>query len=292
MGNSPLNMEFLSMKRKPTVSTASSSLRTSAYDSLLPKKIRFDATGENSFTGDFSLHSMPKRNTDSMAQSLKGAKIDVTSQLEQKLAEKQASILELQQKIIQIEMKLNESLTEKDQLKYDLSNIQDVCKTKVRHYEDKIEDLQIEIKQLHLKIDQLSKENQSKKEAMEQLKLGFSEEKLTFSKQSALIEQKLVEMELEHESQIRELKKKLENVTWESNKNKLEAEEAQNQLKLKERVVVPCNHESVIEQQRQVILEMENALFTQRTLSSQSQEAKLAKIPQVLKVINLRHFTH
>jgi len=46
-------------------------------------------------------------------------------------------------------------------------------------------------------------------------------------------------------------------------------------------VTAPCNHEAVIEQQQQVIQEMENALFSQRTAFSQSHEAKLAKIPQM-----------
>ena len=137
-------MEFLSMKRKPASSAVSSaSLRT--YDSFLPKKIRFDSsvTGENSFTGESSI--FPKRNVaESYSQSLnQSAKVDVAAQYEQKLSEKQANILELQQKIIQTEMKLNNVVTAKDQLEHDMSNLKEKCKIKIKHYEDKIEDLNV-----------------------------------------------------------------------------------------------------------------------------------------------------
>jgi hypothetical protein len=74
----------------------------------------------------------------------------------------------------------------------------------------------------------------------------------------------------------------LENALLKVSQYQMEAEEAKNQLKLKERVVSPSsNHQVVIEQQSQVILEMQNALFAQRTTFSQSQEAKLSRIPQV-----------
>ncbi len=277
-------MDFLSMKRKPASSAASTSLRTSTFaDSFLPKKIRFDnsATGENSFTGDFSYLS--KRNlADSFSQSAsKSMKTDVTAQFEQKLSEKQAKILELQQKIIQIEMKFNDSLTAKNQLENDLSSIKDASKSKVKHYEDKIEDLQFEIKHLHHKFEELARENQLKKEKMEQLKLVCAEEKLLYSKELAGAEQKILDVQVEHELKVRKLEQSLENALWESSKHQLEAEEAKNQLKIREKVASPCNHQSVIEQQRQVILEMENALFAQRASFSQSQEAKLARIPQV-----------
>lgn len=137
-------MDFLSMKRKPTsMAVSTSSLRPSTLDSFLPKKIRFDSSvaGENSFTGESSL--FPKRSVaESFSQSLnKSTKIDVGAQYEQKLSEKQANILELQQKIIQTEMKLNNVVTAKDQLEHDLSNLKETCKTKVKHYEDKIDDL-------------------------------------------------------------------------------------------------------------------------------------------------------
>jgi predicted amino acid-binding ACT domain protein len=141
-------MEFLSMKRKPaSMAVSTSSLRTSTLDSFLPKKIRFDSsvTGENSFTGESSLFS--KRNAaESFSQSLnKSTKLDVGAQYEQKLSEKQANILELQQKIIKTEMKLNNFVTAKDQLEHDLSNLKETCKTKVKHYEDKIDDLYVSL---------------------------------------------------------------------------------------------------------------------------------------------------
>ena len=268
------------MKRKPASGAAS--LRTSQFESYLPKKIRFDssATGENSFTGDFSL--LPKR-AESFSQSIgKPSKVDLASQYEQKLSEKQAKIIELQQKITQSEMKINDLITANNRLEHNLSNVKDACNSKVKHHEDKIEDLQIEMKHLHYKFEQLSRENQMKKESMEQLKLACAEEKLSYSKGLTGSEQKIIDMQVEYETKIRNLEQSLENARWEANKNQLEAEEAKSQLKLKEKVASPCNHQGVIEQQRQVILEMENALFTQRTSFSQSQEAKLARIPQVL----------
>ena len=53
--------------------------------------------------------------------------------MSQKLSEKQANILELQQKIIQTEMKLNNVVTAKDQLEHDMSNLKEKCKIKIKH---------------------------------------------------------------------------------------------------------------------------------------------------------------
>ena len=133
------------MKRKPASSAVSTtSLRASRLDSFLPKKIRFDSsvTGENSFTGESSLFS--KRNVAESYSSLnKSTKVDVAAQYEQKLSEKQANILELQQKIIQTEMKLNNVVTARDQFEHEMSDLKELCKTKIKHYEDKIEDLHV-----------------------------------------------------------------------------------------------------------------------------------------------------
>lgn len=141
----PLNMEFLSMKRKPASGTVPTALRTSTFDSLLPKKMRFDSSvaEENSYTAESS--SFARRSVaDSHSQSYnKSAKADMTAQYEQKLSEKQAKILELQQKIIQAEMKFNTLLTTKDELDHGLSDVKDTCKTKIKHYEDEIENLQV-----------------------------------------------------------------------------------------------------------------------------------------------------
>ena len=51
---------------------------------------------------------------------------------------------------------------------------------------------------------------------------------------------------------------------------------------LESNVAPSCDHESVMKQQRQVIVAMDNALFAQRSTNSASQEAKLARIPQVI----------
>jgi hypothetical protein len=50
---------------------------------------------------------------------------------------------EMEQKIIQTEMKLNNVVTAKDQLEHDMSNLKETCKIKIQHYEDKIEDLNV-----------------------------------------------------------------------------------------------------------------------------------------------------
>ena len=142
----------------------------------------------------------------------------------------------------------------------------------------------MEIKQLHLRNEHMSKENLLKKEAVEHLKLAFAEEKLSCSQELAESEQKIIDLQLGYEEKIKELENNLENALLKASKYQMEAEEAKHQLKLKETVLSPSssNHlQVVIEQQRQVILEMENALFAQRTTFSQSQEAKLARIPQV-----------
>jgi len=117
---------------------------------------------------------------------------------------------------------------------------------------------------------------------MEQLKLLFAEEKLSCSKELAVSEQKIIDIQQGYEEKIKGLELNLENALLKASQYQMEAEEANNQLKLKERVVSPSStHQVVIEQQRQVILEMQNALFAQRATFSQSQEAKLARIPQV-----------
>lgn len=291
----PLNMEFLSMKRKPASSAVTTAMRTSTFDSHLPKKMCFDSSvaEEISVTADSSSFAR-KGVADSYSQSYnKPTKVDMTAQYEQKISEKQAKVLELQQKIIQTEMKFNTLLTTKDQLDHDLSNLKDTCRTKIKHYEDKIENLQIEIKQLHLKNDRLAKENIFTKEAMDQLKLACAEEKISCNKELSRVEQKMIDMQLECEDKIRGLEKNLEKALWEANKHQMEAEEAKNQLKLKERVASsPSDHITVIEQQRQVILEMENALFAQRATFSQSQEAKLTRIPQLEKELAHLHATN
>ncbi|KAK4017901.1 hypothetical protein OUZ56_033892 [Daphnia magna] len=141
----PLNMEFLSMKRKPASSAVATAMRTSTFDSHLPKKMCFDSSvaEEISVTADSSSFAR-KGVADSYSQSYnKPTKVDMTAQYEQKLSEKQAKVLELQQKIIQTEMKFNTLLTTKDQLDHDLSNLKDTCRTKIKHYEDKIENLQV-----------------------------------------------------------------------------------------------------------------------------------------------------
>ena len=86
------------------------------------------------------------------------------------------------------------------------------------------------------------------------------------------------------EEEISRLKRDLESAQWESRKLHLEAEEKQSEIQiLKTRLVAPsCDYESVVEQQRRVIVAMENALFTQGSTTTSSQEAKLARILQVI----------
>lgn len=276
-------MNFLGFKRKTAnTSSASASIHTPAADPFLPKRIRFDASavGDNSILNDMSIVSR-KTLQDSLNQSQKVCKVDQTAQWENKLAEKQARIVELQQKIIQMEMKLKETETMKGKLEFDVDSMKDFSRMKTKHLEEKIEDLQTEIRQLIQKNELLSKENVKKAETLKQLKLLLEEQKLAYDKEAATSEQKLIDIQSKLEDEVKKLKRSLEDAIWEASKRRAEVEEVKEQLKLKEKTVTECNHQVLIEQQQQVIVEMENALFAQRTTFAQSQEAKLAKIPQV-----------
>lgn len=276
-------MNFLNFKRKTAnTSAASAAMRTPAVDPYVAKRIRFDssAVGDSSLLSDMSVLSR-KPLQDSMNQSLKNTKAEHTAQLENKLAEKQAKIVELQQKVINMEMKLQDAETKKEKLEFDVDDMKDSAQLKTKHLEEKIEDLRVEIRQLLGKNELISKENMTKRENLEKLKLSFAEEKLAHGKEIANFEQKLVDIQLKYEVEVKDLKRNLEDAIWEASKRRAEAQEAKEQLKLKEKAVVQCNHQEMIDQQQQVIVEMENALFAQRTAFAQSQEAKLAKIPQV-----------
>jgi len=286
MTDTPLNMEFLGMKRKPAGTAASSSSAApKAMDSVLPKRIRFDNTGDlSSLTADYSGIFSGRRQ---VHDSISSSKLDISAaQSERQMAEKQAKIIDLQQKVVQLEMKLSESESSKEQLKITTKEVKEACAKKLKVTEDKIEDLKAELKHTQLKVDQLTCENQQKAETIQELKLSLSEDKLAFGRELADNEQLTTELQTSYEEQISRLRTLLLEAESQSTKFKTDAEEAQSQLReavAKITVNTPsCDHQSIIEQQSQVIEEMQNALFAQRATFSQSQEAKLARIPQVI----------
>lgn len=282
MTDTPLNMEFLGMKRKPAGTAASSSSAApKALDSVLPKRIRFDNTGDlSSLTSDYSGIFSGRRQ---VHDSISSSRLDISAaQSERQVAEKQAKIIDLQQKVVQLEMKLSESESSKEQLKMTSKEVKEACAKKLKVYEDKIEDLKTELKQVQLKVDRLTSENQQKAEMIQELKLAGSEEKLAFGRELADNEQLTVELQTTYEEKIRELRIMLQEAESQSIRFQTDAEEARSQLKEAQSQVPPsCDHQRIIDQQSQVIEEMQNALFAQRTSFSQSEEAKLARIPQV-----------
>ena len=286
MTDTPLNMEFLGMKRKPagTAASSSSAAQNKPLDSVLPKRIRFDNTGDlSSLTGDYSGIFAGRRQ---VHDSISTSRLDISAaQSERQMAEKQAKIIDLQQKVVQLEMQLSESESSKEQLKMTTKEVKEACTKKLKVYEDKIEDLKAELKQVQLKVDRLTSENHQKAELVQELKLAVSEEKLAFGRELADNEQLTVELQTTYEEQIRELRNMLHEAEKQIFKFETDAEEARSQLRDAQAQVLPpsCDHQSVIDQQSQVIEEMQNALFAQRTTFSQSQEAKLARIPQVFK---------
>lgn len=288
MTDTPLNMEFLGMKRKPagTAASSSSAAQNKPLDSVLPKRIRFDNTGDlSSLTGDYSGIFAGRRQ---VHDSISTSRLDISAaQSERQMAEKQAKIIDLQQKVVQLEMQLSESESSKEQLKMTTKEVKEACAKKLKVYEDKIEDLKAELKQVQLKVDRLTSENHQKAELIQELKLAVSEEKLAFGRELADNEQLTVELQTTYEEQIRELRNTLHEAEKQIFKFETDAEEARSQLRDVQAQVLPpsCDHQSVIDQQSQVIEEMQNALFAQRTTFSQSQEAKLARIPQMEKEI-------
>ena len=268
-------MDFLGIKRKTNIS---STFRTPVMEPVLPKKIKFDASG----IADSSITGLPSRKLQQTPLlRINPMQSEKIIEIEQKLSEKQAMNVDLQQKLIQAQMKYKELETEKQKLELAASSMEESCKSRIKQFEEKIEDLHLEIKRLHQRIAELVKDNLQKKSLAEKLKLASSEEKLAFNQQLIEKQQELEEIQTSYDLEIKELKHKLEEASWEANKFRLEAEEASNKLTLQEKIQTSCNHEATIEHQRQVILQMENALFAQRSASSQSQEAKLARIPQV-----------
>ena len=147
----------------------------------------------------------------------------------------------------------------------------------------------MEIEHLKSRNDALIKENQEKKEKADYWKLFCSEEKLRHGREQSEMQELLTDERTRHEEEISRLKRELESAQWDAKKLQLEAEEKQSEIqilktRLENNVAPSCDHESVMEQQRQVIVAMENALFAQRSTTSASQEAKLARIPQVFQV--------
>lgn len=280
LSDTPLNMDFLlGQKRKPSTSSAMS--RTAAQDSLLPKRIRYDATATSENSEPLSAFARRGLHDSFGHSSVNRSRQDPAPHLEQELANKKAQVMNLQQKVIQLEMKLSSVETDKGQLKLSLTHAQDTCKIQIQQFKDQIEDLQVEIEQYQLKNHNLIEENVQIKELVDKLKVDSANEKLSHRQKIMAIEHEMVEMQNQLQSEINQLKHNLETSTGEVEKLKLETEETNKLLQLKERVTTSSNHEAVIEQQQQVIREMENALFSQRSAFSQSQEAKLAKIPQV-----------
>ena len=110
--DTPLNMDFLGMKRRP--GTASSTANKNFNPDGLPKRMRFDAT-DQSITGEFSgIISSRKPVHDSLSSS----RMDFASAtVERKVNEKQAQIINLQQKVLELETRLSKAETQKDHLK-------------------------------------------------------------------------------------------------------------------------------------------------------------------------------
>jgi len=280
LSDTPLNMDFLlGQKRKPQASSVVS--KPAAQDSLLPKRIRYDVTATSESSEPLPAFARRSVHDSFSHSSMNKSRFDSTSQLEQEFSSKKAQVMNLQQKLIQLEMKLSGAETDKSQLKSNMTHVQDASKLHIQQYKDQIENLKSDIEKLQLKNLDLSTENVQIKESMEEMKVNYANERLVCKQKITSVEQEKEEMQNQLQLEINQLKRNSEVVTWEVEKHKLEAEEAKKLLQLKERVTAPCNHEAVIEQQQQVIQEMENALFSQRTAFSQSHEAKLAKIPQM-----------
>jgi len=133
--DTPLNMDFLGIKkRRPGVSSTSrpqpgtsSQLRTpAAAESFLPKKFRFD----NTATGEMS--SMTEFNSSLFSSSRRAPASGVASHShERQLSEKQAEIVALHQKLVEMEMKLGETQTGKRKLEAELIGLKDALQTQV-----------------------------------------------------------------------------------------------------------------------------------------------------------------
>ena len=277
----PLDMDFLSIKRKYSNALPNSSQRTSLFDGTgVAKRIHFDssATADSSTFSSRNLQLEVQRPTQTPNVT---AKPDSTSQLEQRVADRQAAIVDLQQKLVHMEMKLSESEGKRDRLQTAFTNSEEAYRGKIKHCEDKIEDLREERKQLYAKNAELVRDNLQKKAAADKLRLNLGEEKLAYEQKLFAKEQALEEAEIHFELETKKLKEQVEQATWEAEKFRLEAEEACSKLQLRESPASLPREDSVIEHQRQVIVEMENALFAKRSTFSQTHEAQLARIPQV-----------
>ena len=265
--------EYLASKRPIKMSFSTNTSSTNA-DSVLPKRIRFDksAAGDNSLMGiDLSGMSSISRNANqslpgaimAAARQTKTAKESCCQQNEMKLAEKQAAVLELEQKLINSQMKLKELETENSRLQYHTASVEEKCRVKLKQFREQNEDLEREVAKSGLKLVELARDKAQAKAASDQLKTLASQEKLSYSQKLLAKDQELEELQTSYEDEMQELRQKLEHVTWELNNYKLQAEEADKKLLMLEKVDTSNDHEATIKHQRQVIMEMENALFAQ-----------------------------
>jgi len=225
LSDTPLNMDFLlGQKRKPQASSAVS--KPAAQDSLLPKRIRYDVTATSESSEPLPAFARRSVHDSFSHSSMNKSRFDSTSQLEQEFSSKKAQVMNLQQKLIQLEMKLSGAETDKSQLKSNMTHVQDASKLHIQQYKDQIENLKSDIEKLQLKNLDLSTENVQIKESMEEMKVNYANERLVCKQQITSVEQEKEEMQNQLQLEINQLKRNSEVVTWEVEKHKLEAEEA------------------------------------------------------------------
>ena len=201
--DTPLNMDFLGIKKKrPGVSSSafsshqpsSSLMRTPAMEGFLPKKFRFENSAADGSLTDFSTTFASARRPQQTGS--KGHEHD------RQLAEKQAESLKLQQKVLELELKLGEVEMAKSRLEGELDDVSSSCKSQVRQCEDKIEDLLGELEQLKARNDFLARESQERKEKADHWKLACAEEKLRHGRELTQLEQTFLDNQSKLENEV------------------------------------------------------------------------------------------
>lgn len=200
--DTPLNMDFLGIKkRRPGMSSSavaphqpsSSLLRTPALEGFQPKKFRFETSAADGSLTDFS---------SSFASARRQGTVNKGHEHERQMAEKQAESLKLQQKVVELEMKIGDLETAKSRLEGELDDVSSACRSQVRQCEEKIEDLLGELDHLKARNQQLTKESQESKEKAEHWKLTCAEQKLRHGRDLTQAEQVLLDTQSRLENEV------------------------------------------------------------------------------------------
>lgn len=256
----PLHMDFLCLKRPSS----------KAPPSRLSKKMNFDQ--------------------EATSVSASASQMDE----ERKLAAKDAELADLRQQLVRARMRQSELETEVGRLDEAMRSADERRRAAEARQAAEADELRAEAERQRRRGAELSREALRQRQAADELRLAAGEMKLAHQQRLTAADRLLDEERQGRQVEVEELRLRLERAQLEANRQRLDADEVRERLLDAERRAdeaaaatgaTGADLRATVEHQRQVILQMENALFAQRAAASQSQEARLARIPQLEKEV-------